>query len=50
MDDFLNLGQRFNAMPIPTLMVLRHGQVAAQWASAVPAASLRAGVEEILGN
>ena len=29
-DDFLKLGQRFNAMPIPTLMVPRHGQVAAQ--------------------
>ena len=35
------LQQRFNVMAIPTLMVLRHGQVAAQRAGAVPAASLR---------
>jgi thioredoxin 2 len=30
--------------------VLRHGQVAARRAGAVPAASLRAWVEEVLGN
>src|ERR1700750_298907 len=44
------LQQRFNVMAIPTLMVLRHGQVAAQRAGAVRAASLRAWVEEVLGN
>jgi hypothetical protein len=36
------LQQRFNVMAIPTLMVLRRGQVAARRAGAVPAASLRA--------
>ena len=49
-DDSPQLQQRFNVMAIPTLMVLRHGQVAAQRAGAVPAASLRAWVEEVLGN
>ena len=49
-DDSPKLQQRFNVMAIPTLMVLRHGQVAAQRAGAVPAASLRAWVEEVLGN
>lgn len=42
------LQQRFNVMAIPTLMVLRYGQVAAQRAGAVPAASLRAWVDGIL--
>jgi hypothetical protein len=41
---------RHVVMAIPALMVLRHGQVAAQRAGAVPAASLRAWVEEVLGN
>jgi hypothetical protein len=50
MDDSPKLQQRFNVMAIPTLMMLRRGQVAAQRAGAVPAASLRAGVEEVLGN
>jgi thioredoxin 2 len=49
-DDSPKLQQRFNVMAIPTLMVLRRGQVAAQRAGAVPAASLRAWVEEVLGN
>ena len=49
-DDSPKLQQRFNVMAIPTLMVLRHGQVAAQRAGAVPAASLRTWVEEVLGN
>jgi len=49
-DNSPQLQQRFNVMAIPTLMVLRHGQVAAQRAGAVPAASLRAWVEEVLGN
>jgi thioredoxin-like negative regulator of GroEL len=37
-------------MAIPTLMMLRRGQVAAQRAGAVPAANLRFWVEEVLGN
>jgi len=49
-DDSPKLQQRFNVMAIPTLMVLRGGQVAAQRAGAVPAARLRAWVEEVLGN
>jgi thioredoxin 2 len=49
-DDSPKLQQRFNVMAIPTLMVLRRGQVAAQRAGAAPAASLRAWVEEVLGN
>jgi thioredoxin 2 len=49
-DNSPQLQQRFNVMAIPTLMVLRYGQVAAQRAGAVPAASLRAWVEEVLGN
>jgi thioredoxin 2 len=49
-DDSPKLQQRFNVMAIPTLMVLRRGQVAAHRAGAVPAASLRAWVEEVLRN
>jgi len=40
MDDSPKLQQRFNVMAIPTLMMLRRGQVAARRAGAVPAASL----------
>ena len=50
MDDSPKLQQRFNVMAIPTLMMLRRGQVAARRAGAVPAASLCAWVEEVLGN
>jgi hypothetical protein len=50
MDDSPKLQQRFNVMAIPTLMMLRSGQVAARRAGAVPAASLCAWVEEVLGN
>ena len=49
-DDSPKLQQRFNVMAIPTLMMLRRGQVTARRAGAVPAASLRAWVEEVLGN
>jgi len=49
-DNSPQLQRRFNVMAIPALMVLRHGQVAAQRAGAVPAASLRAWIEEVLGN
>ena len=48
--DAPKLQQRFNVMAIPTLMAPRRGQVAAQRAGAVPAASLCAWVEEVLGN
>jgi thioredoxin 2 len=50
MDDSPKLQQRFNVMAIPTLMMLRRGQVAARRAGAVPTASLCARVEEVLGN
>jgi len=50
MDDSPKLQQRFNVMAIPTLMMLRRGQVAARRAGAVPAASLCAWVEEVLGH
>ena len=49
-DNSRQLQQRFNVMTIPMLMVLRHGQVAAQRVGAMPAASLRAWVKEVLGN
>jgi len=48
--DSPKLQQRFNVMAIPTLMMLRRGQVAARRAGAVPSASLCAWVEEVLGN
>ena len=50
MDDSPKLQQRFNVMAIPTLMMLRRGQVAARRAGAVPSASLCAWAEEVLGN
>jgi thioredoxin-like negative regulator of GroEL len=39
-----------DVMAIPTLMVLRRGQVVAQRAGAAPAVSLRTWVEEVFGN
>jgi thioredoxin 2 len=44
-DDSPKLQQRFGVQAIPTLMVLRRGQVAARRAGAAPAADLRAWVE-----
>ena len=44
-DESPTLQQRFGVQAIPTLMVLRHGQVAARMAGAAPAASLRQWVE-----
>jgi thioredoxin 2 len=49
-DNSPQLQQRFNVMAIPTLMMLRRGQVAERRAGAVPTASLCAWVEEVLGN
>jgi thioredoxin 2 len=40
------LQQRFSVQAIPTLLVLKHGQVIAQQAGALPLASLRAWVEQ----
>jgi thioredoxin 2 len=40
------LQQRFSVQAIPTLLVLKHGQVMAQQAGALPLASLRAWVEQ----
>ena len=44
-DDSPKLQQRFGVQAIPTLMVLRKGQVAARQAGAMPASALRAWVE-----
>ena len=40
---------RFDVRAIPTLIVLRQGQVAARQSGAAPAAALRAWVEEAIG-
>ena len=45
-DESPKLQQRFAVQAIPTLMVLRHGQVVAQRAGAVPLADLRAWVQQ----
>jgi thioredoxin 2 len=47
-DDSPKLQQRFSVQAIPTLMVLRRGQVAVRRAGAVPASDLRAWVEEAI--
>jgi thioredoxin 2 len=47
-DDSPKLQQRFGVQAIPTLMVLRKGQVVARQAGAMPAAALRAWVEEAI--
>ena len=44
-DESPKIQQRFGVQAIPTLMVLRHGQVAARRAGAAPAADLRKWVE-----
>ncbi|HEY4466000.1 MAG TPA: thioredoxin [Streptosporangiaceae bacterium] len=44
-DESPKLQQRFTVQAIPTLMVLRHGQVVARQAGAAPAPALRAWVE-----
>jgi len=47
-DDSPKLQQRFSVQAIPTLMVLRKGQVVARQAGAAPAAALRAWVEKAI--
>jgi len=44
------LQQRFAVQAIPTLLVLRHGQVSARRAGAAPAADLRAWVKSAIGS
>jgi thioredoxin 2 len=47
-DEAPKLQQRFGVQAIPTLMVLRNGQVVARQAGAAPAAALRAWLEQAL--
>ena len=47
-DDSPKLQQRFGVQAIPTLMVLRDGQVVARQAGALPPAALRAWVDEAI--
>ena len=47
-DNSPKLQQRFGVQAIPTLMVLRDGQVVARQAGALPAAALRAWVDEAI--
>ena len=47
-DDSPALQQRFTVQAIPTLMILRQGQVIARQAGAMPPAALRAWLEESL--
>ena len=47
-DDSPKLQQRFSVQAIPTLMVLRRGQVAVRRAGAAPVSDLRAWVEEAI--
>jgi thioredoxin 2 len=47
-DDSPKLQQRFSVQAIPTLMVLRKGQVVARQAGAAPAADLKAWVEKAI--
>src|SRR5215470_13359971 len=47
-DQAPKLQQRFGVQAIPTLMILRNGQVVARRAGAAPASDLRAWVEQTL--
>jgi thioredoxin 2 len=49
-DDSPKLQQRFAVQAIPTLMVLRKGEVVARKAGAAPASQLRAWAEEAIGG
>ena len=42
--------ERFGVRAIPTLIVLRQGQVAARRSGAAPAGDLRAWVEDVIGS
>jgi thioredoxin 2 len=48
-DESPKVQQRFGVQAIPTLMVLRDGQVAARRSGAAPASDLRAWVESAIG-
>ena len=48
-DESPKIAQRFGVQAIPTLMVLRNGQVVARRAGAAPAADLRKWVETAIG-
>jgi len=48
-DESPKIQQRFGVQAIPTLMVLRDGQVAARRSGAAPASDLRAWVESAIG-
>ncbi len=49
-DESPKLQQRFGVQAIPTLLVLRHGQVAARQTGAAPAAALRSWLEQALAS
>ena len=50
MDESPRLQQRFGVQAIPTLMLLRDGQVAARRTGAAPAPALQAWVSEVLAS
>jgi thioredoxin 2 len=49
-DDSPKIQQRFNVQAIPTLLILRDGQVIANRAGAVPAAAIRSWVEQAIAT
>jgi thioredoxin 2 len=49
-DESPRLQQRFGVQAIPTLMLLRDGQVAARRTGAAPAPALQAWVNEVLAS
>jgi thioredoxin 2 len=49
-DDSPKIRQRFSVQAIPTLLVLRDGQVIASRAGAVPAAAIRTWVERAIAS
>jgi thioredoxin 2 len=49
-DDSPKLSQRFAVQAIPALMILRHGEVVARQAGALPPPALRAWVKEAIGE
>ena len=49
-DQAPKLQQRFDVRAVPTLMILRNGQVVARRAGAAPASELRPWVEQSIGQ
>jgi thioredoxin 2 len=49
-DESPRIQRRFGVQAVPTLLVLRGGQVAASRAGAVPAAAIRTWVEQAIGS